>query len=91
MGKVMDKLKDDLESIVDPLDLIHSKEFMMGQLQEWEEELPEFKEYRKEYIEEKTMYYFNSPGQEKVHPMKELINELLTPEDQDNKNTTHIL
>ena len=47
MGKVMDKLKDDLESIVDSPDLIHSEEFMMGQLQEWEEELPEFKEYRK--------------------------------------------
>ena len=88
MGKVMDKLKDDLESIIDSPDLIHSEEFMMGQLKEWEEELPEFQEYRRDYIEKKTMFYFNSPGQDKAHPMKELMKELFTPEDQDNKNTT---
>ena len=91
MGKVMDKLKDDLESIIDSPDLIHSEEFMMGQLSEWEEELPEFKEHRKKSIEDRTMYYFNAPGQDKAHPMKELMKELFAPEDQDNKNTTPIL
>ena len=91
MGKVMDKLKDDLESIIDSPDLIHSEEFMMGQLKEWEEELPEFEEYRRESIEEKTMLFFNAPGQEKAYPMKELMKELFTPENQDNKNTTPIL
>ena len=50
MGKVMDKLKDDLESIIDSSDLIHGEEFMMGQLKEWEEELPELEEYRRETI-----------------------------------------
>ena len=35
----MDKLKGDLELIIDPPDLIHIKGFMMGQLKEWEEEL----------------------------------------------------
>ena len=44
MGKVMDTLKDDLESIIDSSDLIHSKEFMTGQLKEFEVEHPEFKE-----------------------------------------------
>ena len=34
----------------------------MGQLKEWEEELPEFEEYPRESIEEKTMLYFNAPG-----------------------------
>ena len=91
MGKVMDKLKDDLESIIDSPDLIHSEEFMMGQLSEWEEELPEFKEHRKKSIEDRTMYNFNAPGQEKAHLMKELMKELFAPEDQDNKNTTPIL
>ena len=91
MGKVMDKLKDNLQSIVDSPDLIHSEEFMMGQLKEWEEELPEFKEYRRESIEEKTMCYFNAPGQEKAFPMKELMKELFTPENQDNKNATPFL
>ena len=91
MRKVMDKLKDDLECIVDSSDLIHSEEFMMGQLNEWKEELPEFKEHRKESIEDRTMYYFNAPGQEKAPPMNELMKELFAPEDQNNKNTTPIL
>ena len=94
MGKVMDKLKDDLESIIDSPDLIHSQDFMMGQLKEWEEELPEFEEYQRESIEERLkddVIYFNAPGQEKAYPMKELMKELFTPENQDNKNTTPIL
>ena len=37
------------------------------------------------------MLYFNAPGQEKAYPMKELMKELFTPENQDNKNTTPIL
>ena len=37
------------------------------------------------------MCYFNAPGKDKAHPMKELVKELFTPEDQDNKNTTPIL
>ena len=73
MGKVIDKLKDDLQSIIYSPDLIHSKEFMMGQLKGWEEELPEFEEYQRETIEEKRMLYFNAPGQEEAYLMKELI------------------
>ena len=37
------------------------------------------------------MLYFNAPGQEKAHPMKELTKGLFTTENQDNKNTTLIL
>ena len=37
------------------------------------------------------MCYFNAPGQEKAFPMKELMKELITPENQDNKNTTPVL
>ena len=46
MGKVMDNLKEDLQSIVNTPELIHYQDFMMGMLTVWEEELPEFKEYR---------------------------------------------
>ena len=66
----MDKLKDDLEMIVDSLDLIHSKTFMMGLLSEWEKELPEFKKHWQESIENKIMYYFNAPGKDKVCPRR---------------------
>ena len=43
MGKVLDKLKDDLESIVEDLDLICDEEFMMGMMSDWAEELPPFR------------------------------------------------
>ena len=43
MGKVKDKLKEDLQSIVNTPELIHDQDFMMGILTVWEEELPEFK------------------------------------------------
>ena len=36
-------------------------------------------------VEEKTMIYFNAPGQKKAYPIKELMKELFTPEKQDNK------
>ena len=51
MGKVMDKLKEDLQYIVNTPEIIHYQEFMMGILEVWEEELPEFKEYRHDVIE----------------------------------------
>ena len=31
------------------------------------------------------MLYFNAPGQEKAYTMKELMKELFTPKNQDNK------
>ena len=41
----MDKLKDDLQSIVESPDLIHDENFMMTMMDEWKEELPDFKDY----------------------------------------------
>ena len=35
MGKVPDKLKDDLQSIVNTPELIHDQDFMMGILNVW--------------------------------------------------------
>ena len=42
MGKVMDKLKGDLESIVDSPEMIHSQDFTMGLIKKRMSELPEF-------------------------------------------------
>ena len=41
----MDKLKADLESIVEDPALIHDESFMMGMMSKWSDELPEFQEY----------------------------------------------
>ena len=59
MGKVMDKLKEDLQLIVNTPELIHYQDFMMGMLKVWEEELPEFKEYWSDVIENNRTGYFN--------------------------------
>ena len=91
MGKVMDKLKEDLHYIVNTPEIIHYQDFMMGMLTVWEEELPEFKEYRHDMIEKNRTGYFNYTAKEKAFPLKEFLKELFTPVDQDNKKTTPIL
>ena len=91
MGEVMGKLEEDLHSIVNTPDLIHDQYFMMGMLTVWEEELPEFKKYRHDAIEKNRMGYLNDTAKEKAFPLNELLKELFTPVDQDNKDTTTIL
>ena len=91
MGKVMEKLKEDLQSIVITPELIHYQDFMMGILTVWEEELTEFKEYRHDVIEKNRRSYFNDTAKEKAFPLKEFLKELFTPVDQDNKDTNPIL
>ena len=91
MGKVMDKLKEELQSIVNTPGLIHYQDFMMRMLTFWEEELLEFKEYRHDVIEKNRTGYFNDTAKEKAFPLKEFLKELFTPVDQDNKYTTPIL
>ena len=45
MVKLLDKLKDDLNILVDQPELIHDESFMMGMMHPWAEELPPFQEY----------------------------------------------
>ena len=91
IGKVIDKLKEDLQSIVNTPDLIHDQDFMMGMLTVWEEDLPEFKEYRNDVIEKNITGYFNNMAKKKAFTLKELLKELFTPVDQGSKDTTLIL
>ena len=61
---------------------------MMGILTVWEEELPEFKEYRHNVIEKNRTGYFIDTTNKKAFPFKELLKELFKSVDQDNKDTT---
>ena len=76
MGKVMDKLEDDLQSIVNTPELIHDQDVMVGMLKVWEEELPEFKKYRHDVVENNRTGYFNDTAKKKAFPLKELLKEL---------------
>ena len=73
MGKLMNKLKDYLQSIVNTPEIIHYQDFMMGMLTVWEDELPEFKEYRHNVIEKNRTGYFNNTAKEKAFTLKELL------------------
>ena len=91
MGKVMDKLKEEFQSIVNTPELINYQDFMMGVLTVWEEELLEFKEYRHDVIEKNRTGYFNDTAKEKAFTLKEFLKKFFTQVDQDNKDTTPIL
>ena len=81
MGNVMDNLKEDLQYITNTTELIHYQDFMMGMLTVWEEELPEFKEYRHDVIEKNITGYFNDTAKQKAFPLKEFLKKLFTPVD----------
>ena len=75
LGRVLGKLKLDLDRKVEDPQLIHNKEFMMGMMDAWAEELPLFKEYLTRQFEKKKTSYFASTGAKAV-PLKELRKEL---------------
>ena len=57
----------------------------------WEKELPDLKDYRHGVIKKNRTGYFNDTAKKKAFTLKELLKELFTPVDQDNKDTTPIL
>ena len=87
LGKVLDKLKDDLESLIDQTDLIHDELFMMGIMDQWANELKPFREYMKHAFEKKKPILFADTGATAV-PLKEMRREIFHPTDKDNKDST---
>jgi hypothetical protein len=90
LGRVYDQLKIDLQSIVDQPELIHNEEFMMGMMQPWQDKLPPFAEYMHHQFEcKQTRLVANSNS--KAVPHKLVKDELFSPKDQDNKDSTTML
>ena len=46
LGRVLDKLRDDLDSIIESPELIYGECYMMGLMTKWAEEIPDLKLYR---------------------------------------------
>ena len=61
MGRVMDRLKEHLESILEQPELIHGEKFMMGFVSEFADGLPPFDNYLTHKFELKTTSYFTFP------------------------------
>lgn len=90
IGNVYDKLKVNLQAIVDNPKLIHDEAFMMGITKQWSDELPPLKEYLHHEFELKQTNYVNSPDASapKPVPLKMVRKELFNPTDEDNKDST---
>ena len=59
MDKVLEKLKDDLNMIIDKPELIHYESFMMGMIYPWAAELPPFQEYLDHKLKQQKTNNFN--------------------------------
>jgi hypothetical protein len=89
LGKVLDKLKDNLETLIDQTNLIHDESFMMGIMDPWANELTPFREYMEHAFEKKKILVADT-GATAV-PLKEMCRELFHPMDKDNKDSTPLL
>ncbi len=63
LGKVLDKLKDDLESLIDQTNLIHNELFMIGIMDPWANELKPFREYMEHAFEKKKPFWLQTQVQ----------------------------
>ena len=90
LGRVYDKLKDDLEAIVEKPELIHKEKFMMGLMKPWVDELPPLKKYLHYVFEEKKTNFVHSPEDTNTTAvsMKLIRAELFNPMDADNQKCT---
>ena len=70
--RVLDKLKDNLDFIVEQQELIHNEGFMMGMMDKWTDELPDFRNYLTHKFEKEKTGLFASSSNTKVVCLKRL-------------------
>ena len=86
MGHAMDIIHSSCSEILDDVQLIHDKSYMMNLFSEIAEEIPEFKHYLTYEFEQKKTHFVEK-SQSRAVPLKMLVNELFFPADSDNKNS----
>ena len=90
IGRVFDILHTALNNILYEITLIHEKSTMMFIFQDIVEKLPEFKAFLVYAIQNKKTE-FVVKSQTKAFPLKKLVEELFSPQDRDNKDSTPML
>ena len=91
MGKLLDKLKDDLNMIVYKPEFIYDKYFMMGMIDPWVAEFPLFQDYMYHKIKQQKTNYLNSTSTIKAVSLKDILKDMFSLTSQDNKDSTQIL
>ena len=90
MGRAVDILHTACGELIDDIKKIHDENFMMNVFDEIASELPEFKEFLQYEFEKKKTEFIASSSTKSV-PYSKLIDELFSPKDDDNKDSTEIL
>ena len=90
MGRAIDCLYEACDEILDDVQLIYDKDYMLGLWDDIALELPEFRKYLDE-MHENRMTKFIPETTHKTMPYKKLITELFDPQDDDNKESTSML
>ena len=91
MGKLLDKIKDNLNMIVYQPEFIHDKSVMKGTMDPWAAELPTVQQYLDQKLKQQKTNYFNSTSTTKALPPKDLRKQMFSHTNQDNKDTAKIL
>ena len=90
IGRVFDILHTALNNVLDDITIFHNKSTMMLTFKEIVQELPEFKAFLVYEIQnKKTEFVIKS--QTKAFPLKKLVEELFSPQDHNNKDSTTML
>ena len=90
MGRAVDMLHTTCTQLLDDIKLIHDRNFMMKIFDEISNEIPAFKEFLVFKFKTK-MTEFISKSQTKSIPYNKLLDELFSPQDDDNKDSTTLL
>ncbi|KAL7546176.1 hypothetical protein ACHAWF_015185 [Thalassiosira exigua] len=90
MGRAMDLLLDACEEILEDTKLIHDRSYMMELYSELADELPEFRDYLSKQFEDSTSHIVET-SRTKAVPLSRLLDELFSPCDVDNQESTEML
>ena len=90
MGRVVDILEQKLEELTQDVNLILNKRYMIGIVEDLEEELPPFKDFLKYLYEKKTMQTVNKSKTKEVQ-MPLLRDEIFHPVIKDNVSSSDLV
>ena len=90
MRRAVDMINSACKDIIDNFTLVHNDLYMLHIFDKLRDELPEFKEFLDYEFENKKSAYVEE-RKDKAVPVKELVNELFSPENLDSQDSIEAL